>query len=219
MCSAFAVPHIPHTGGLARLIPDTAKTARSEYRRFSLQDEKKSRPENRPCHRIQSLRIALLSPMPDRIVDPTEKTRHVPAEYPRPAIRRKPNAQTIKTQGRSARSGFFARLNPAHRKGTHHSDGAAGTARHRPPHSETAVRPFRQDLRRYDGMGTTAPPKEKRERPSGHSRFGKSYIRNYNFGPAATSALPASLPVNLAKFLMKRSARSLALASHCAASA
>ncbi len=27
---------------------------------------------------------------------------------------------------------------------------------------------------------------------------------NYNFGPAATKALPASLPVNLAKFLMKR---------------
>ena len=36
----------------------------------------------------------------------------------------------------------------------------------------------------------------------------------YNFGPAATNALPASLPVNLAKFLMKRPAKSLAFSSH-----
>ena len=37
---------------------------------------------------------------------------------------------------------------------------------------------------------------------------------NYNFGPAATRALPASLPSYLAKFLMKRAARSFAFSSH-----
>ena len=42
---------------------------------------------------------------------------------------------------------------------------------------------------------------------------------NYNCGPAATKALPASLPSYLAKFLMKRPAKSLAFSSHCAASA
>ena len=38
----------------------------------------------------------------------------------------------------------------------------------------------------------------------------------YSFGPAATRALPASLPSYLAKFLMKRPARSLAFSSHSA---
>ena len=42
---------------------------------------------------------------------------------------------------------------------------------------------------------------------------------NYTVGPALTSALPASLPVYLAKFLTKRAARSLAFASHSPASA
>ena len=37
---------------------------------------------------------------------------------------------------------------------------------------------------------------------------------NYNLGPAATSALPASLPSYFLKFLMKRAARSLAFSSH-----
>ena len=40
----------------------------------------------------------------------------------------------------------------------------------------------------------------------------------YSFGPAATRALPCSLPSYLAKFLMKRLARSTALVSHSAAS-
>ena len=46
--------------------------------------------------------------------------------------------------------------------------------------------------------------------------FGKIYLRrlNYNFGPAETKALPASLPVNLAKFFWKRAAKSLAFSSH-----
>ncbi len=39
-------------------------------------------------------------------------------------------------------------------------------------------------------------------------------VSDYNFGPASTKALPASLPVNLAKFLMKRPAKSLAFSSH-----
>ena len=39
----------------------------------------------------------------------------------------------------------------------------------------------------------------------------------YSFGPAATSALPASLPSYFLKFLMKRAARSLAFSSHSAA--
>lgn len=37
---------------------------------------------------------------------------------------------------------------------------------------------------------------------------------SYNFGPASTNALPASAPVNLLKFLMKRPAKSLAFSSH-----
>ena len=41
---------------------------------------------------------------------------------------------------------------------------------------------------------------------------------HYSFGPAATRALPCSLPSYLAKFLMKRLARSTALVSHSAAS-
>ena len=43
--------------------------------------------------------------------------------------------------------------------------------------------------------------------------------KNYNFGPASTKALPASLPVNFAKFLMKRPAKSSAFLFHSAASA
>ena len=39
-------------------------------------------------------------------------------------------------------------------------------------------------------------------------------IKSYSCGPAATSALPASLVVYFAKFLMKRAARSLAFSSH-----
>ena len=41
----------------------------------------------------------------------------------------------------------------------------------------------------------------------------------YSFGPAATSALPASLPSYFLKFLMKRAARSSAFLFHSAASA
>ena len=40
-----------------------------------------------------------------------------------------------------------------------------------------------------------------------------------SFGPASTSDLPRSLPVNFSKFLMKRPARSLAFVSHSAGSA
>ena len=46
-----------------------------------------------------------------------------------------------------------------------------------------------------------------------------SFFDDQAFGPATTSALPASLPSYLAKFLMKRLARSLALVSHSEASA
>ena len=42
---------------------------------------------------------------------------------------------------------------------------------------------------------------------------------NYNCGPASTNAFPASFVVYLAKFLMKRPARSFAFTSHSAASA
>ena len=55
-------------------------------------------------------------------------------------------------------------------------------------------------------LATTAPP-----------YYEAFTMMNYNFGPAATSFLPASLPVNLAKFLMKRSAKSLAFTSQSAA--
>ncbi len=43
--------------------------------------------------------------------------------------------------------------------------------------------------------------------------------QSYNWGPAATNALPASLVVYFAKFLMKRAAKSLAFSSHTEASA
>ena len=42
---------------------------------------------------------------------------------------------------------------------------------------------------------------------------------DYSWGPAATRALPSSLPVYLAKFLMKRADRSLAFSSQTEASA
>ena len=45
------------------------------------------------------------------------------------------------------------------------------------------------------------------------------YSFNYSCGPAATRALPASLPVYFTKFLVKRAARSFAFTSHSAASA
>ena len=42
---------------------------------------------------------------------------------------------------------------------------------------------------------------------------------NYSWGPAATRALPSSLPVYLVKFLMKRADRSFAFSSQIAGSA
>lgn len=54
-------------------------------------------------------------------------------------------------------------------------------------------------------------------RPGTRSMCGGAAIGNYNFGPAATSDLPSSLPVNLLKFLMKRPARSSALTVHSSA--
>ena len=45
------------------------------------------------------------------------------------------------------------------------------------------------------------------------------FIVYYNCGPAETSALPASFPSYLAKFLMNLPAKSLALTSHSEASA
>jgi len=44
-------------------------------------------------------------------------------------------------------------------------------------------------------------------------------LLNYASGPAATRALPASLPVYLVKFFTKREARSFALVSHSVTSA
>ncbi len=41
-----------------------------------------------------------------------------------------------------------------------------------------------------------------------------SVIDYYSFGPAATRALPAALPVNFSKFLIKRLAKSSALVFH-----
>ena len=46
-----------------------------------------------------------------------------------------------------------------------------------------------------------------------------SALPTYSWGPAATRALPSSLPVYLAKFLMKRADRSLAFSSQTPASA
>ncbi len=49
--------------------------------------------------------------------------------------------------------------------------------------------------------------------------FDVSQKHDYNFGPAATKALPASFPSYFLKFLMKRPARSSAFLFHSAASA
>lgn len=54
--------------------------------------------------------------------------------------------------------------------------------------------------------------------PSGVSHLGEERSP-YSWGPAATRALPASLPVYLSKFFTKREARSLALVSHSVGSA
>ena len=51
------------------------------------------------------------------------------------------------------------------------------------------------------------------------STFNFQLSTYYSFGPAATSALPASLPSYFLKFLMKRAARSSAFLFHSAASA
>ena len=49
--------------------------------------------------------------------------------------------------------------------------------------------------------------------------YGVFVLAQSSFGPAATRALPASLVSYLAKFLMKRPARSFAFSSHTAGSA
>ena len=46
------------------------------------------------------------------------------------------------------------------------------------------------------------------------SLFYYYFNNNQSLGPAATNALPASLPVNLVKLLMKRLARSFAFSFH-----
>ena len=56
-------------------------------------------------------------------------------------------------------------------------------------------------------------------RPYGRGIVCQVRLLNYSWGPAATRALPSSLPVYLAKFLMKRSDRSLAFSSQMEASA
>ena len=55
------------------------------------------------------------------------------------------------------------------------------------------------------------------ELPSGRILWDQ--IKNYSWGPAATRALPSSLPVYLVKFLMKRADRSFAFSSQTEASA
>ncbi len=72
-----------------------------------------------------------------------------------------------------------------------------------------------------DGNSIHEPQKDNKNKAQNRSPallYGR-YVYYYNFGPAATRFLPASLPVNLAKFLMKRPAKSFAFSSHCAASA
>ena len=57
-----------------------------------------------------------------------------------------------------------------------------------------------------------------KKRLHGKIHAARIYVQfySYNFGPAATSALPVSFVVYFSKFLMKRPARSLAFSSHCA---
>ena len=64
----------------------------------------------------------------------------------------------------------------------------------------------------------TLKPQQKNESLSPNETGGLAIlmltIKSYSCGPAATSALPASLVVYFAKFLMKRAARSFAFSSH-----
>ena len=66
-----------------------------------------------------------------------------------------------------------------------------------------------------------AAHRPKKYRPAGLTGTGLRDARrvSYNCGPAATRRLPSSLSVKRSKFLMKRPARSAALASHSAWSA
>ena len=88
--------------------------------------------------------------------------------------------------------------------------------------SATSPRKFSQkEYRKYSSPNKEPLPAQKK-RGCRLQRQPRPYyeaftMMNYNFGPAATSFLPASLPVNLAKFLMKRSAKSLAFTSQSAA--
>ena len=66
-----------------------------------------------------------------------------------------------------------------------------------------------------------AKKRPRRKNPAG-TLFGfiqNTALRHQALGPAATSALPASLPSYLTKFLIKRAARSCAFFSHSATSA
>lgn len=111
----------------------------------------------------------------------------------------------------SGRCGLFSSVRESPRSKIKSGDSA----------SATSPRKFSQkEYRKYSSPNKEPLPAQKKRlsfattAPPYYEAF---TMMNYNFGPAATSFLPASLPVNLAKFLMKRSARSLAFTSQSAA--
>ena len=183
--------------------------------------QKESRPENRPRPRMRGLRIALLSPpvpnAPPRRSDRRTCSMSRQNILHRPLLR-KPDAICKNKKPRRAEfpHGRIRRIGKKHRPGESRKRLATDRPIPKPrsdssdeAHDNHAYIRERPVPTKKNGNGRKAIPVSRNPN-----------IRNYyNFGPAATSALPASLPVNLAKFLMKRSARSLALASHCAASA
>ena len=89
-----------------------------------------------------------------------------------------------------------------------------------PPSPTTAAGPKRSPAVKKKNFSDSPTPRHPRkegipqrsEMPSPILSVRKG--TDYNFGPAATNALPASLPVNFTKFLMKRPARSFAFSSH-----
>ena len=93
------------------------------------------------------------------------------------------------------------------------------SARHKPALTGEVTAGYRNrcDARPYDLTDKPEFEEHKNSRQSdlpGEFLWSFSY---YSWGPAATRALPSSLPVYLVKFLMKRADRSLALVSHSSA--
>ena len=150
-------------------------------------------------------------------------------------------SRSLRTFGPSAAGGgaarAFASRSPPHETAANSRQRAALPRRSRNRGSKKdgcrKIVDFSAPVRSRGGFGRNVPrsfrtgavPSQRPHSPSrGTSVRAATYRRTsdsrasrttyQSFGPAATRLLPSSLPVNFTKFLMKRSARSLAFASH-----